>query len=435
MRWKAIIYKLFKKKKQYDDGINKIYAVLEQRKENNEKVEYCIIDIKKNGFLVKVKGLYAYLPLAHMPWYYPNKNAWFCVAPYIEGKVFYGKIYYVNRAMNSIIIDGKIPSVSPPSFVVGRLYLGVVLYKTDYGVFIDFGYHFDWQHGVALCMTHHTNFERGEFELLQHGALIKLHYWGLDMKERYIFSNKPACIFQSKDGFLRFDKRRLEVKVTKPLGGGTLYLIENIYPAKLPLLRELYASDEKRSRVKQALRMIETGEIIHCRAVRPGRNNKFMILEWDDTEEIEIFADRSSCSSLSDIGNGSSKARQMDDVSCLDDREFEVKVIKEVGSPVKYLVGGVEVAQLPISKDLYPGRKKLKELKLALDMIESGEIIHCKALKLNDKDKCVLLTWSNRPEIEFFAARATSSSLMSIKNLISAEQAEELSKGFSSQKE
>ena len=75
----------------------------------NTNIPFKIIDIRDKGFIVKVGGLRGYISFNHMPWTYNNNVAWNAVFPYLKGKLFFSKIYQIQKEPISIILNGEIP--------------------------------------------------------------------------------------------------------------------------------------------------------------------------------------------------------------------------------------------------------------------------------------------------------------------------------------
>ena len=158
--------------------ISKLYDNIEKQKEENNSLSFVIKDIKEKGFVVKVGGLFGYISFNHMPWQYRNREAWDAVFPFIDGKVFFCKIYSVTKEDHSIILDGDIPQFKKTELIENEKYKGIIINKTIYGVFVDIGYNFNWKCGSFVGLLHKSNFESDEsFDKIKIGQSIDVFFY------------------------------------------------------------------------------------------------------------------------------------------------------------------------------------------------------------------------------------------------------------------
>ncbi len=159
--------------------------------ENQETVYFKIVDTKKNGFLVKVCGLFAYVPFAHMPWNYPVIERWHNVSKCLIGKSFKSKVYAFQQDPISIILDAKITTFEKPKLTQLQRYRGVIMYKTEYGFFVDIGLHFNWKYGSIVglfyksFMSHKVNYEK-----YKEGDVITVTFYDYENQGGLIFGGK-----------------------------------------------------------------------------------------------------------------------------------------------------------------------------------------------------------------------------------------------------
>ncbi len=175
-------------KKEY---LKKLVGNLERHKDEDVNLAFKICDIREKGFLVKVAGLFGYISFNHMPWKYGTPEAWQAVFPLISGKVFFCKIYQINKDPVSILINGEIPQFRKPELIENEVYTGVVIHKATYGAFIDIGYTFRWECGSIVGLLHKSNFENlDSFNKTSVGQVIETTFWKVNEKDQLVFGNR-----------------------------------------------------------------------------------------------------------------------------------------------------------------------------------------------------------------------------------------------------
>jgi len=136
---------IFHLKKLLGFSVRKAYLIpliehLERQKDQGEAMPFKIFRIKNKGFVVKVGGLFAYGSFDHMPWQYHHPDAWRVIFPYLTDRVFYCKIHMLDKDPLCIIVNGNIPQFRKAELKQNDLYIGIILYKVSYGLFIDIGF-------------------------------------------------------------------------------------------------------------------------------------------------------------------------------------------------------------------------------------------------------------------------------------------------------
>ena len=130
---------------------------IKRQKEENGIVTFQIISIKKTGFLVKTRGLYALVSFSFMPWHYKMLNLWKIIFPSLVRKSFKGYIHSFQEGMPIPLIKIKADTsqfqfVEFP-FEKNETYTAIVLHKNrnNLKLYIDLGYAFGWKYGSLPC--------------------------------------------------------------------------------------------------------------------------------------------------------------------------------------------------------------------------------------------------------------------------------------------
>jgi hypothetical protein len=184
------------------DFLNVLVAQLEDLIEQDNNLPFHIKQLKDNGFLIKVRGLLAFVSFDYMPWRYKNKENWKATFKSIKGKQFYGKVYQLQKDPLFILFNANIPQFKPVYLTEGEKYNGIIIEKTKKFLIIDFGDHFHWKSGSIIGKIHKFQFQLNEeFDNFQLGDTIQGFYYG-------IAKNKQRLFFM--------DKKRLELFLENP---------------------------------------------------------------------------------------------------------------------------------------------------------------------------------------------------------------------------
>ena len=249
-----------KNKKQY---LFKLFENIEQIKEQNKSTAFVITDVKEKGFIVKVQGLFAYLPFYFMPWKYSLLDYWKAISKYLIGKRFYGKIHSLNKDTLSIIINAKQHDFKKIKLKENFQYSGVVIHKTRYGLFIDLGFHFDWKYGSFVGMLHKNNMLIGKYEQTGIGDEIKVFFFGHTKKDNKIIlgqTNFQKEWFTGELEKLVGTKQFFRTIITAD--GKKKFYVNDKYKTSLPVNKNVYPKNKKR--VQQIIDNLKDNDIIKC---------------------------------------------------------------------------------------------------------------------------------------------------------------------------
>lgn len=370
---------------------------LERKKEEDQALAFRIVEIRSKGFVVKVGGLFAYGSFDHMMWLYPNNEAWRVVFPYLTDRNFYCKIYKIQKDPLFILIDANIPQFKPPQLKQNDLYIGIILHKTNYGLFIDIGFHFSWDYGSLVGMLHKSDTEeRSRFEKAEAGECIEVLFLGSNDKNQLVFGDNPV----PQEWFTgELEKRIGEmvwVKVINVIGKPPCFKVEDRYDATLPVSSSIYP---RRSwKISKAIRKLKDEELIRCEIISVDNLNRSIQLKWALEWEIEtaLAGDYhiGDPTIPKDETRNSVLDKEFAEKHCLIGQKVKVTVIKKSGRfnrlQNQYLINERFEGVLTISNDSYRiSKKEMKQLELNL---AEGHVLECEVSGL-DRGK-LLIKWN-----------------------------------------
>lgn len=278
----------FHEEKSYLPKLVENFDKLEKRGEN---IPFKIAEIRKNGFVIKVAKLFGFISFDYMPWKYVNHNSWNAVYPSIKGKIFFGRTHHFCKKPLSIIFNGEIPQFKKPELKENEKYKGIIINKTKYGLFIDVGYHFNWDCGSIVGMVHKSNFAPIEiFENLEIGETVESFFLGSNNKEQLIFGHNNVIKEWINGEVEKLVGEILPVKIIKINDDKTSYLVDEKYNATLPAISRIYPTNKKI--IKNAIKNFKNGDLIHCEILKVNKLDKTLQLKWDFAHEIDEIISR-----------------------------------------------------------------------------------------------------------------------------------------------
>ncbi len=155
-----------------------IWENLEQKILEDKNLPFWINQIKEKGFVIKINVLYGFISLYHMPWRYDDLESCKHVFEYLQDKTFFCKIHKFEKEPLSITVNGDVPQFKKLSLTKDSEYEGVIIKKSRYGIFVDFGFNFNWQCGSFVQLIHKSNIDKAEYSELKCGELFKAFYTG-----------------------------------------------------------------------------------------------------------------------------------------------------------------------------------------------------------------------------------------------------------------
>ena len=273
------------------DYLKQLVEDLEQKVYFNQSLKFRIEQIKTNGVSVKVNGLFAYLSFFHMPWSYPNLDHWQAIAPSLLGKSFYGKVFNIKKDPLLILMNSKSHSFDNINLIIGETYKAIVVNKASYGLFIDIGFHFDWEYGSFVGLIHNSNISKEVFTEKTEGDIIETYYLGLNSKEQLIFGNSDIIRNWVTGNPYKLLGQTVYAKISKK-NNKLKILVEDKYKGTLPVSGELYHTEIKK--INSAIRNLFDNDIIQCEVYKINDDKMSLQLKWTFEEEIEAIFSRNT---------------------------------------------------------------------------------------------------------------------------------------------
>lgn len=264
---------------------------------NFDTLPFKIVRLKNLGFLTKVLGLYSYIPFNHMPWKYYSSDAWIAIAPSLIGKKFYCKIHKVDKDQNAIILNGELFQFKKAELVIGEEYKGLVINKTDFGVFVDIGYHFDWKYGSLTGLLHKSQLSDNEkMEDFTLGQKINTIYVCANDSGQFVFCNNQEKIDWQLGKPQDMVGQTIWAKVIrKPDSNAVDLLIKGRYKATID--KNAYDLTYWKE-IKRAKAELKNGEIINCEVTGFNDKNRTLKINWLINIDTDIMVKNSISNNL-----------------------------------------------------------------------------------------------------------------------------------------
>ncbi|MCF8235050.1 MAG: hypothetical protein K9H15_12055 [Bacteroidales bacterium] len=382
--------------------LSKLICNFEKQNIEQERHPFKITDIREKGFIVKIYGLFGYISFNHMPWKYISVESWKTVFPYLKGKILFGKTFKFEKEPLSIILDGDIPQFKKTELSENMKYTGIIINKTNYGIFVDIGYNFKWECGSIVGLLHKSNFENEDlFKKSNPGETIDLVFWGYNENEQPIFGQKSELKEWFTGEIEMLIDEILPVKVIKSDNGVISYQVEDKYDAILQVTQILYP--DNRTQIKSAIRKLQHGDIIHCKIIKVNRIKRTLHLIWESIPEIEGIISRNiTIEEPVPVSEQHIRRNRIttEDIEKLEliGKTVEVEVIEkqdQFGRMRKeYLVDNKYYGTLHISNDAY--KISNKEKKQIEKNLQEGEILDCEILDI--ENNAFRVKWSLKDE-------------------------------------
>jgi predicted RNA-binding protein with RPS1 domain len=261
------------------DFLPKLVEQLEDLIEKDINLPFHLKQIKDNGFLIKVRGLLAFLSFDYMPWKYKNKDSWNAVFKSIKGKQFYGRVYRLMKDPLFIIFNAQVEQFKEIELTGHEKYNGIIIEKEKHNLVIDFGDHFNWKCGSIIGIMHKSQFQYNQdFKDLQIGDKIQAFYYGIDKNEQRLFFIDEIKL----DWFLKTPQKLIGQKINAKIIEVTKkskyeLLVDEKYNGKLTDLKG-QKSYQFQEEYKSALKDYSVGDMISCKVVGVSEINQFLKL-------------------------------------------------------------------------------------------------------------------------------------------------------------
>tara|TARA_A100000171_G_scaffold30767_1_gene29013 strand:- start:1938 stop:2759 length:822 start_codon:yes stop_codon:yes gene_type:complete len=260
-------------KTEMPEYLTNLVRDLQKKADNNEQVLCRIIEPKESGFQVKVQGLFAYLPYVLMPWFYPSFEFWKAIGPQLIGKHFLCEIESINENPIQIKLNAKKHELKDVDLTIGKGYFGIVVKKTDYGLFFDAGYQYRWACGGIIGLLHRKDLLGSElYDYTDVGDEVIATYRGVKSDGTLAFSkdSNQSKFLTGQLNYLIGTKQEAVVKISEE--GKKEYYILGKYRGTLSVNKLLYP-DEEKLYVKNFIADLEDGDLIDCEVVKINKDN------------------------------------------------------------------------------------------------------------------------------------------------------------------
>lgn len=268
---------------------------IESHRDNFDTLPFKIVDLKDNGFLTKVKGLYSYISFYHMPWKYLDPISWSAVAPSLIDKKFFCKIHKIHKDPVAIILNGELPQFKKVELTFGEKYKGLIIKILEFGVFIDIGYHFDWKCGSLTGLLHKSQFAENEkIDDFKLGQEIETFYQTLNKDGRIVFCNDQVNIDWQLGKPQELVGQVVLAKVmSKTENKKVSLLIGGKFKANLEINNKI-SKAKNRTNINQFQRDLAVGKLIECEVTGFNERKKCLNVNW----LVDYDADSVVCNSI-----------------------------------------------------------------------------------------------------------------------------------------
>ncbi|RLD57927.1 MAG: hypothetical protein DRJ01_13260 [Bacteroidetes bacterium] len=369
---------------------------IEKERIKGNNIPFKITGIREKGFIINVSGLKGFISFNHMPWKYSSHIYWHFLYPYIRGKYFFGKVYSVNQIQQTVVVDGNVPQFKKKVFAEDDKYKGIILDKSASGLWVDMGYHFQWECGSIFTKIRRFSFESAQSCFNNNaGKVIEVFFWGNDTNSNLLFGYENFKKIWYTGEIYKYIGNIFPVKVVKTKETGISFLVENKFKATLNNITR---------KNKQAFQNLIDGDIIHCEVENINNTKKLLRLNWEYELEIDEIAKRNTVQCKKNtiiIENSIIKNRVNQDVVkrlSLISKTVKVEVIQKVNSLGRicntYFVENKYKGELIISNDNYQITKM--EKKHIEENLQDGDILNCEVLGVHKKT--IKIKWNIRNE-------------------------------------
>ncbi|MCL2510583.1 MAG: hypothetical protein FWF09_00870 [Bacteroidales bacterium] len=273
-------------KKDKVSFFERLFQMVEAAKEQEKKIPFRVFFLNSEALvlIVKVKGLYAQLPLQKMAWSYPDMEYWKLIFPTLQGVEFKCNVIEAEPAQETdrfhIVVDASTHVFNMIELIEDAEYTGIVLHKTEDEVLIDIGFHFKWKRGSLCGYLPTEELSQPEtFQSCQPGDKITVEYKGKD--DRGLMFVAPKVI----DPVEEYIGKITWVQVVRGENTMPYFMIEGKYKGDLPVTKTHYPT--KKKKVRKLREQWENGDIIQCEILEYKPHRGF-IIKWIDDEPDEI---------------------------------------------------------------------------------------------------------------------------------------------------
>jgi len=298
MIWDDIIIRiknLISPSKRRIGWLENLAQTLEINKKTGTSVYFKIVRPTSAGFRIKVGGVNGFLSFKYMPWKYPSLSIWTMIAPLLVDKVYSCTIHDIKRDPVSVLINATSHKFRAPHFTIGEKYQGIIIYKNDKFIQVDFGYFFKWKHGAIIQVIEQNHFESASsYSLCRVGTIIAAQYFGSTSDGERLFGLKkeltdwklqvPQKLRGKNTWALAYKNPHLKKQVS--------FKVQGRYKCKI--YRDIN-SDLKpdSSKITTAKQLVKPGDKILCKVMEVNEINQELYIQWLNMPQLDEPIDKS----------------------------------------------------------------------------------------------------------------------------------------------
>jgi hypothetical protein len=321
---------------------------------NLEKsIPFKVCNIKEEGFLIKVKGLFSLLPFHLMPWQYPDTAYWKIIAPALLGKEFKCKVIEASQQEGQpffIRVDATVHPFRQASLVEHAEYSAIILQRSEKEALVDLGVHFRWKFGsLTARLPVQDTADPETAQRYEPGQTIKVQY--LSTNEEGLRVEEAGLI----DLYEKYSGRIVWVQVSKIADTAPCFLVEGKYKADMPVTKTVYP--ENKRKVQKLKNQLVDGDIINCE-----------VLDFKSHRGLIVKCVEDSCKP--------------------DVNWTSYTMMDYIGREVLVFVHQEEDDLVFMVEDRYPAKVLARSRSKKKEQLSDGEIIRCWVSSIDVEEQC-----------------------------------------------
>ncbi len=258
------------------DYLTKLTENLKEVQRNHQSIPFRIKSAKRTGFIAKTGGMYAYVSFHHMPWEYKSLEHWRAVSKHLIDKSFFCKIYRISETETpiSILLNAENHRFPNKKLIELEEYKGVVIQKSKYGLFVDIGYHYDWEFGSFVGLIHKSTY-RNDDSLLdaELGDVVRTNFHGTTKDGEIILGNRKLQKEWQTGELENLIGTVQTAMLMEDESGRRQFFIDGKFKTTIHLNKDIYPS---KTSVKKELKSLKKFSTVECKILRISKGNNFV---------------------------------------------------------------------------------------------------------------------------------------------------------------
>lgn len=216
-----------------------------------------------------------------MPWNYDSFEQWRAVSKHLIGKEFTCEIYSINEKERpvQIRINAQNHNFESTRLIEFEQYKCVVMQKSKYGLFVDLGYHFDWEYGSFIGLIHKSTYKNDDTLLdAQLGDVVKTYFHGMKkhggLKKRgLIFGNENVQKEWLTGELEKLIKTEQTAMLMEDENGKRVFFIDGKYRTVIHIDENTFPNKKS---IKKELKSLKLYSKFDCKILRISKMNNFV---------------------------------------------------------------------------------------------------------------------------------------------------------------